>query len=82
MNVVVNPLVNLIDPNPIVNLGVNSLDTICRRRAHDDRRSRRFTPGFTTREFDGVYETTDLPEHADYESANAFLVEARRSMVT
>ncbi len=33
-------------------------------------------------EFDATYETTDLPTHPDYESANAFLVKARRSMVT
>ncbi len=32
--------------------------------------------------FDAAYETTALPEHPDYERANAFLVEARRSMVT
>ena len=31
--------------------------------------------------FDEAYETTDLPEHPDYEGANAFLVRARRSMV-
>jgi predicted nucleotidyltransferase len=34
------------------------------------------------REFDRAYETTGLPEQPDYDAANAFLVKARRSMVT
>lgn len=34
------------------------------------------------KEFDASYETTKLPEYPDYESANAFLIKARRSMVS
>ncbi len=33
-------------------------------------------------EFDAAYEKTELPQHPDYEKANALLVKARRSMVT
>ena len=33
------------------------------------------------KEFDAAYEKTELPEHPDYESANAFLVKARESAV-
>ena len=33
------------------------------------------------REFDRAYQNTDLPERPDYETANAFLLKARRSMV-
>ena len=31
--------------------------------------------------FDAAYAATTLPEHPDYERANAFLVRARRAMV-
>ena len=34
------------------------------------------------REFDVAYETTELPERPDYDRANAFLIRARRSVVT
>ena len=34
------------------------------------------------REFDAAFTTTSLPERPDYEAANAFLVNARRSMVS
>jgi len=33
------------------------------------------------KEFDAAFETTKLPDRPDYEAANAFLVQARRSMV-
>jgi hypothetical protein len=33
------------------------------------------------RQFDEAFRTTALPDRPDYESANAFLVKARRSMV-
>jgi hypothetical protein len=33
------------------------------------------------REFDQAFENTKLPERPDYESANALLIKARRSMV-
>ena len=33
-------------------------------------------------EFEAAFETTSLPERPDYEAANAFLIKARRSMVT
>ena len=33
------------------------------------------------RRFDAAYERTDLPDRADYDAANAFLIKARRSMV-
>jgi uncharacterized protein len=33
-------------------------------------------------EFDGAFQTTSLPERPDYEAANAFLIKARRAMVS